>query len=85
MQQQSDGATHGLAIQEPAFGSVILHVTDGFEELVTVSHKVVELLDVASGTHGLAVALIIHPEHTIPCCGHLDPTFCQATMFPTIR
>ena len=63
----------------------IFFTTDGLEEHVAVSNKVFKLLDVAPGPHRLAVALIINPKHTIPCCGQLDTTCCQEAMFPTIR
>jgi hypothetical protein len=102
VQQQSNGAAHGLTIQEPAFPSVLLHVckqnaalpsfiladipnsihlqrygfltADGLEETVAVRDEVVELLDVASGTRGLAMAFVVDAKHTEPRRGQLDPT-----------
>lgn len=47
---------------------------DGLEEAVAVCDEVVELLYVASGTHGLTMAFVVDAKYTEPRCGQLDPT-----------
>jgi hypothetical protein len=58
---------------------------DGLEEPVAVSNEALELVDVAPGAHGLAVSLVVDPEHTIPCRGQPDPTCCQKTVSPIVN
>jgi hypothetical protein len=66
--------------------SGLLLTADGLEETVAVCDEVVELLDVAPGTRGLAMAFVVDAKHTEPRRGQLDPTCCmEIILFPTIR
>jgi hypothetical protein len=120
VQQQRNGAAHGLAVEEPALVPVLpelcieekanpsmsdqvfrrqtcsmdvgmvgsnkqlerwgkgknLLTADGHEEAVAVVDEAAEAADVAAGAHGLAVALVVHPEHAVPGRRQPYPALC---------
>jgi hypothetical protein len=54
----------------------ICSTADGLEEPVAVVDEAAEAADVAAGAHGLAVALVVHPEHAVPGRRQPYPALC---------